>query len=81
MEVEMLAGIDIEKIVDVYVVPWSVNIALAIVVFIVGRLIAKVLVKVLEGLLVRAKVDTMVRHCFFLSLLPRWICWASTLPH
>jgi small conductance mechanosensitive channel len=60
MEVEMLAGIDIEKIVDVYVVPWSVNIALAIVVFIVGRLIAKVLVKVLEGLLVRAKVDTML---------------------
>ena len=56
----MLAGIDIEKIVDVYVVPWSVNIALAIVVFIVGRLIAKVLVKVLEGLLVRAKVDTML---------------------
>jgi small conductance mechanosensitive channel len=33
---------------------------LAIVVFIVGRLIAKVLVKVLEGLLVRAKVDTML---------------------
>jgi len=56
----MLAGIDIEKIVDVYVVPWSVNIALAIVVFIVGRLIAKVLVKVLEGLLVRAKVDAML---------------------
>jgi len=56
----MLAGIDIEKIVDVYVVPWSVNIALAIVVFIVGRLIAKGLVKVLEGLLVRAKVDAML---------------------
>jgi small conductance mechanosensitive channel len=60
MEVKMLAGIDIEKIVDVYVVPWSVNIALAIVVFIVGRLIAKGLVKVLEGLLVRAKVDAML---------------------
>jgi small conductance mechanosensitive channel len=60
MEVKMLEGIDIEKIIDVYVVPWSINIALAIVVFIVGRLIAKVLVKVLEGLLVRAKVDAML---------------------
>jgi len=56
----MFSGLDIEKMVDVYVVPWSVNIALAIVVFIVGRLIAKVLVKVLEGLLVRAKVDAML---------------------
>jgi small conductance mechanosensitive channel len=56
----MLAGIDIEKIVTVYVVPWSINIALAIVVFIVGRLVAKVLVKVLERVLQNAKVDAML---------------------
>jgi small conductance mechanosensitive channel len=60
MEVNMFAGLDVERMIDVYVIPWSINIALAIVVFIVGRLIAKVLVKVLEGLLVRAKVDTML---------------------
>jgi small conductance mechanosensitive channel len=59
-EVTMFAGLDIEKMIDTYVVPWSINIALAIVVFIVGRLIAKGLVKVLERLLVRAKVDTML---------------------
>ena len=56
----MFSGLDIEKMIDVYVIPWSSNIALAIVVFIVGRLIAKVLVKVIEGLLVRAKVDSML---------------------
>ena len=56
----MLEGFDIEKMIDVYVIPWSINIALAIVVFIVGRLISKGLVKVLEGLLVRAKVDAML---------------------
>ena len=56
----MFSGLDIEKMIDVYVIPWSINIALAIVVFIVGRLIAKVLVKVIEGLLVRAKVDSML---------------------
>jgi small conductance mechanosensitive channel len=60
MEVKMFSGLDIERMVDVYVVPWSINIALAIVVFIVGRLIAKGLVKVLERLLIRAKVDTML---------------------
>jgi small conductance mechanosensitive channel len=56
----MFSGLDIEKMVDAYVVPWSINIALAIVVFIVGRLIAKGLIKVLKRLLVRAKVDSML---------------------
>jgi small conductance mechanosensitive channel len=60
VEVKMLSGLDIEKMISIYVVPWSINIALAIVVFIVGRLVAKVLVKVLERLLVRAKVDAML---------------------
>lgn len=56
----MFSGLDIEKMVDVYVVPWSINIALAIVVFVVGRLIAKGLVKVLERVLRHAKVDAML---------------------
>ena len=56
----MLEELDVEKLLDVYVIPWSINIALAIVVFVVGRLIAKGLVKVLERLLVRAKVDNML---------------------
>ena len=56
----MLLELDMENIISMYVVPWSINIGLAIVVFIVGRLIAKVLVKVIEGLLVRAKVDSML---------------------
>ena len=56
----MLEGLDIQKMIDAYVVPWSINIALAIVVFIVGRMIAKGLVKILEGLLGRAKVDSML---------------------
>ena len=60
MEVKMFTGLDIEKMVDIYVVPWSINIALAIVIFIVGRLVAKGLVKVIERLLRNAKVDAML---------------------
>ncbi|MEE8206599.1 MAG: mechanosensitive ion channel domain-containing protein, partial [Nitrospinaceae bacterium] len=56
----MFSGLDIEKMVDIYVVPWSINIALAIVIFIVGRLVAKGLVKVIERLLRNAKVDAML---------------------
>ncbi len=56
----MLLGLDMENIMSMYVVPWSINIGLAIVVFVVGRLIVKGLVKVLEKLLVKAKVDVML---------------------
>ena len=56
----MFSGFDLEKLVGIYVVPWSINIALAIVIFLVGRLIAKGLVKVLERVLRNAKVDSML---------------------
>lgn len=59
-EVIMFAGLDIERMVDIYVVPWSINIALAIIVFVVGRLVAKGLIKVLERVLQNAKVDPML---------------------
>jgi small conductance mechanosensitive channel len=56
----MILEFDMENIVSMYVVPWSINIALAIVVFVVGRLISKGLVNILERLLTRAKVDAML---------------------
>ena len=56
----MILEFDMENIISMYVVPWSINIALAIVVFIVGRLVAKGLVKVLERVLSNAKVDSML---------------------
>ncbi len=56
----MFSGLDVEKMITIYVVPWFINIALAIVVFVVGRLIAKGLVKVLERVLRNAKVDSML---------------------
>jgi len=56
----MLLEFDMENLVSMYVVPWSINIGLALIVFVVGRLVAKGLVKVLERLLARAKVDSML---------------------
>lgn len=56
----MLLGIDMENIIAMYVVPWSINIGLALAIVIVGRLITKVLVKVLKRLLVNAKIEAML---------------------
>lgn len=56
----MILEFDMENMVSMYVVPWSINIGLAIIVFIVGRLVAKGLVNVLERVLTKGKVDAML---------------------
>ena len=43
-----------------YVLPWVINIALAVAIFIVGRLIVKLLMKVVGRLLRRSKMDEML---------------------
>ncbi len=51
---------DIESLVQQYVLPWSVNIALAIVVLVVGRWIVKRIVKFIRGVMERAEYDYML---------------------
>jgi small conductance mechanosensitive channel len=46
--------------VDTYVIPWGTKIILALLVFIIGRWIAKLLVKGLEKVMVKGKVDQML---------------------
>ncbi|PIE25243.1 MAG: mechanosensitive ion channel protein MscS [Neptuniibacter caesariensis] len=49
-----------ENFLDVYVLPWVINIALALAIFIVGRWIVKQVMKVVERLLRRANLDDML---------------------
>ena len=60
METKLFAGLSLNDIMTDYLIPWSINIALAIVIFIVGRLIAKGLVAGLRRLLENAKTDVML---------------------
>ncbi|MCB1752000.1 MAG: mechanosensitive ion channel [Gammaproteobacteria bacterium] len=52
--------INIQEIISGYVIPWAINIALALVIFYIGRLVINVVVKVLGKLLVRAKMDQIL---------------------
>ncbi len=47
-------------IVSTYILPWGTKIALAIVIFFVGRWIARLLIKALEGLMTRSSLDKML---------------------
>ena len=56
----MFENIDIQKMTDTYVIPWAINIALAIAIFIVGKIVVNILVGVLRKLLGKSKMDEIL---------------------
>ncbi len=48
-------------IVNQYVIPWSINIIMAIVIYIVGRWLVRLMVKSIDRLMERSKVDASLR--------------------
>jgi len=56
----MLDNLDITELMANYVIPWGINIVMALVIFIVGRMISKMLVGILRRLLNKADVDDIL---------------------
>jgi small conductance mechanosensitive channel len=61
-------GIDIESVLSTYVVPWGINIIFALLIFVIGRMVAKIIVSVTKRLLKRANMDVMLVN-FVCSIL------------
>jgi len=57
---ESLNNIDIGNLISTYVVPWAINIFFALVIFIVGRWVIRILIKLLRKALGRAKMDDIL---------------------
>ncbi len=56
---------DLQKFVDpemvnTYLVPWSLRIIMALVVFVIGRWVAKVVVRIIERMMKKARMDDML---------------------
>lgn len=56
----MLEGINIENIIDTYVLPWGINITMAIVIFIVGKFVVGIIAKLIGKVMAKAKVDNIL---------------------
>tara|TARA_R110002096_G_scaffold306536_1_gene501183 strand:- start:264 stop:1085 length:822 start_codon:yes stop_codon:yes gene_type:complete len=63
----MIEYIDINKITSEYLLPWSINIAFAIMILIIGRIIAKIIIALLGKLMRRAKMEDILIN-FILSI-------------
>jgi len=56
----MTESANIQELINLYVVPWAINIAMAIAIFVIGRWIAGILLNVVDKMLNKAKVDSML---------------------
>lgn len=53
----VLNSLNGEKLISDYLIPWSINIALALVIFFIGRIVVKIIVSVSMKLMQRANMD------------------------
>ena len=48
---------DIERYINVYAIPWAINIAMAVAIFVIGRLIVGLLLSIFRRVMAKSKYD------------------------
>ncbi len=56
----MLENINIQEMLDLYVIPWGINIVMAVAIFIVGKIVVGILTNVAKSLMRKARIDTLL---------------------
>lgn len=56
----MLENIDITNLITTYVIPWGINIAMALAIFIIGKIIVNMLTRILRSVLGKSKMDQIL---------------------
>jgi small conductance mechanosensitive channel len=67
----MLENIDLTAMLNDYAIPWGINIGMAIIIFVLGRMVVSLVVSVSKKMLGRANMDPMLIS--FLSSILRWL--------
>jgi len=56
----MLENIDIAELINTYIIPWGINIAFALAIFIVGRMVVKTIIKLIRALMTKTGTDVIL---------------------
>ena len=67
----MLDNLDLEALFNDYALPWGINAAMAIIIFVVGRIVVGFVAGISSKLMLRAKMDEMLVG--FVSSILRWL--------
>jgi len=59
-ELETLSKIDIGQLIETYVLPWGINIVMALAIFIIGKFIVGILTNLSKKLMTKASVDNIL---------------------
>jgi small conductance mechanosensitive channel len=59
-DLTMLDNINIQQLIETYVLPWGINIVMALAIFLIGKFVVKMLVKLAKKLMAKAKVDNIL---------------------
>ena len=54
------SGLEIQQLIETFVLPWAISIIMAIVIFLIGKFVVKILVKLARKLMTKAKVDEIL---------------------
>ena len=54
------SNIDIQQLIETYILPWGINILMALAIFIIGKFVVGMLVKIAKKLMGKAKVDNIL---------------------
>jgi small conductance mechanosensitive channel len=57
---EELRNIELQGLLDTYIIPWGINIVLAFAIFYLGKAIVNLLVRLIKTLMIKAKVDSIL---------------------
>ena len=56
----ILDNIDVQQLIETYVLPWGINIVMAVAIFILGKFVVKMIVKFARKIMSKAKVDNIL---------------------
>lgn len=64
-------NLDPTLLINDYAIPWGINIGMALLIFLLGRIVVSVVIRIVCALMERAKIDEMLIN--FLSNILRWV--------
>lgn len=57
---ENIMNVDFQGMLDSYVIPWGINIVMALAIFIIGKYVVGIIMRLVRKLMVKAKVDSIL---------------------
>ncbi len=67
----MLESIEINSLINTYLIPWGINIGLALLIFIVGRIAVSIIIGIVRKFLTKAELDKILVG--FITAIINWI--------